>query len=194
MSEAEARSALHAVVYYPDLDCRGLDEFREEYDPFASLIREHLTFVFPVPVEPKPFCDHVRSVASEVEPFEIHIGGLNRTWDHWLYLEIREGHERVVDLHDRLYTGPLGPFLRSDLPYEPHIGIGFFGVGPYDPLDPDTVELDAQAYDTARMAATQLDIDESRQIDSLTVVRLQQDENRLDNVRDVPLGSLQGVA
>lgn len=189
MSESESRSALHAVVYYPELDSPELDEFRQEYDPFATVIREHLTFVFPVPVESEQVCDHVRSMAADVEPFEIHIGGLNRTWDHWLYLEIQEGHDEVVDLHDRLYTGPLRQFLRSDLPYKPHIGIGFFGRGPYDPLNPEAVELDAQAYDTAREAAVRLKIDTSRRINSITAVKLHRGENEVEFVQDIRLGS-----
>lgn len=42
----------------------------------------------------------------------------------------------MVELHDRFYSGPLKEFLRADLPFEPHIGIGFFGKGPYNPLEP----------------------------------------------------------
>lgn len=187
MSETEGQSLLHAVVYYPDLDSPELDTFRQEHDPFASLIREHLTFVFPIPIRTNPFCDHVRSVASDLEPFDIHIAGLSRSWDHWLYLEIRQGREKVVYLHDRLYTGPFREFLRTDLPYEPHIGIGFFGRGSYDPLDPEVVELDTEAYDTARAAVAELGIEASRRIESITVVKL--DKNRLDDVQEIPLGS-----
>lgn len=179
---------LHAVVHYPRLGSPGLDEFRRKHDPFAELIPEHITLVFPIPTPLETLRTHAHSVTRTFEPFEVHIEGLSRTWDHWLYLEIQEGREEIVELHDRLYSGPLKEFLRTDLPFEPHVGIGFFGTGPYDPLDPETVTLDSEAYESARAEAADLGIDASRTVRSLTIVRLDTERNTVENVEDVPLG------
>lgn len=180
---------LHAVVHYPRLESSALDAFRAEHDPFADLIAEHLTLVFPVPLELERLRNHVRSVSSKVDPFGVRIGGLSRTWDHWLCLEIDEGYEEVIALHDRLYTGPLETFLRTDLPYEPHIGIGFFGDGPYDPLDPEDVDLDTESFERARAEAAELATEASRRLASVSIVSLDPDANRLRNVEEVELGS-----
>lgn len=41
-----------------------------------------------------------------------------------LYLLPDQGRAVIVQLHDRLYQGPLAPYLRADLPYLPHITMG----------------------------------------------------------------------
>lgn len=189
MTEQTHPSVLYAVVYYPRVASPGLDEFRRKHDPFAQLIPEHITLVFPIPVKLKALGDHVRSVAGSFEPFDVYIAGLSRTWDHWLYLEIREGCGEIVALHDRLYAGPLAEFLRTDLPFEPHIGIGFFGKGPYNPLEPEVVKLDSKVYEPARAQAAALGIEASRTVRSLTIVRLDPDRSTLDDVEEIPLGS-----
>lgn len=96
MSEEGTGSILHAVVHYPNLDSGALNEFRRRYDPFAELIAEHLTLVFPVPVGLETIRPHVQAVATKVQPFDIHIAGLKRTWDHWMYLGLEEGYEEVI--------------------------------------------------------------------------------------------------
>ncbi|MDM5194062.1 hypothetical protein QUG02_13900 [Bacillus hominis] len=42
----------------------------------------------------------------------------------YLFLEIEQGKEQIEELHDKLYTGPLLPFLRKDIPYIPHVTVG----------------------------------------------------------------------
>lgn len=182
------QSRLYAVVHYPRLASEALDGFRRRHDPFSDLIAEHLTLVFPVPVDLQTIRAHTEAVATRTRPFDVRIAGLSRTWDHWLYLELQEGREEVIRLHDRLYSGPLAGHLRADLPFEPHVGIGFFGEGPYDPLDPEAVELDSEAYERAKTEADELGIDARRRVESVTIVRLDTQQSRLENVREVGLG------
>jgi 2'-5' RNA ligase len=42
----------------------------------------------------------------------------------YVFLVPDEGFAAISLMHDRLYSGPLEPFLRLDLPYVPHITIG----------------------------------------------------------------------
>jgi hypothetical protein len=107
----------------------------------------------------------------------------------WLYLGVEEGYEEIVALHDQLYSGPLEEYLRTDLPFQPHVGLGFFGKGPYDPLDPESVEFDSEAYERAGREAAQLGIDAKRRVDSLSVVRLDAQLGTLEDVGVVRLGS-----
>jgi len=37
---------------------------------------------------------------------------------------LKKGREQVRELHDELYKGPLTEFLRSDIPYIPHVTVG----------------------------------------------------------------------
>ncbi len=189
MSEKGTGSILHAVVYYPHLNFGRLNEFRRKYDPYAELIAEHLTLVFPIPVEFEMIHGHVRTVVREVRPFDIHISGLKRTWDHWMYLGLEEGYEEVRALHDRLYSGPLEKYLRTDLEFEPHVALGFFGKGSYDPLDPAAVEFESEAYGQALREAEDLRVDARRRVGTLTVARLNAGLDTLEDLAVVEIGS-----
>lgn len=37
---------------------------------------------------------------------------------------MEQGKEQIEELHDKLYTGPLLPLLRKDIPYIPHVTVG----------------------------------------------------------------------
>jgi hypothetical protein len=99
-----------------------------------------------------------------------------------------EGRDRVVRLHDELYSGSLRGFQRLDLPFDPHIAIGFFGIGPYDFLDPQPIDLDAEAYRRAVERAEALEMDTWRRIDRVTIVELDPRDGTLRDVEEVTLG------
>lgn len=189
MSEEGTGSALHAVVHYPHLSSGGLTGFRRKYDPYSELIAEHLTLVFPVPVSLEVIRAHVQTVARKFRPFDIHIAGLRKTWDHWMYLGLKEGNEEFIALHDQLYTGPLGEYVRMDLVFEPHIGLGFFGREAFDPLDPQPVELDTESFEQARGEAAELGIDEWRRVETLTIVRFNAGLDMHEDAAVLGLGS-----
>lgn len=39
-------------------------------------------------------------------------------------MEVERGKEKIEELHDRLYTGHLLQFFRTDIPYIPHVTVG----------------------------------------------------------------------
>jgi hypothetical protein len=41
-----------------------------------------------------------------------------------IFLVLDEGYRTMINMHDRLYTGPLASELRLDIPFVPHIGAG----------------------------------------------------------------------
>ena len=72
---------------------------------------------------------HVAAVARKSAPIDF----LCRRVQPWagptdaqahLFLVPDEGRDAIVDLHDRLYRGPLAPQLRPGLPYMPHVTLG----------------------------------------------------------------------
>ena len=110
------------------LPAEPIGSFRKAHYPTAHLLEPHLTVVFPVPaaIGMDVVSGHVRDVASRTQPFDIRLGGLGKSWDHWLFLAVAEGREQVIALHDALYTGVLAPHLWTDEPYIPHVGLGHF--------------------------------------------------------------------
>jgi hypothetical protein len=108
------------------------------------------------------------------KPFPIRIGGFGKSWDHWLFLLLREGNQKAIALHDELYTGILSPYLRTDIEYIPHIGIGLFvrrDAG-YKALNLKIVDFDAKLYSQALKEAESLKIDSLHTVDRLVVNRV----------------------
>jgi hypothetical protein len=170
----------YTLVYYPNFDGKtgeDIEAFRRKYDPFVDSWKPHIPFIFPVPcneVEEEKFTDHVETVLKNWKPFSIRIGGFVKSWDHWLFLLLKEGNGEAIALHDDLYTGILSPYLRRDIDYIPHIGIGLFvrkDAG-YNALDPKIVDFDAKLYSQALKEAESLKIDRFHTVDRLMLNRV----------------------
>jgi len=123
-----------ALVYYLPFNVPALDAFRARYDPRFEVAPPHLTLVFPFQgVDEGALRDHIRRVTASWPAFEVRFRGVTVSWDDFVLLLVEEGREAVIGLHDALYsvgfalraeTGVLAPFLRHDLPFEPHLTLG----------------------------------------------------------------------
>lgn len=121
------------TVAFPTLPAaaeRFIDDFRADHDSSRrDLVAPHFTLVFAcreVPLE--VYTRHVEAVAQSIPPidFECRIAlpaaGAPGGSAH-VFLVPTIGHAGIVELHDRLYEGPLRAALRADLPYVPHITV-----------------------------------------------------------------------
>lgn len=171
------REVKHSLLFYPRFDRKtgeNIEAFRRKYDPFVDYWKPHIPFVFPVPsnkVKEEEFMQHVRAVLKNWKPFPIRIGGFEKSWDHWLLLLLKEGNDKVIALHDELYTGILAPYLRKDIKFNPHIGIALFvrKDSGYNILDPKKVVYDAELYAKALKEAEALRIDSFDTVNKLVV-------------------------
>src|SRR6185295_1521659 len=128
LQEKVQKRVYYALVYYPDFDVRRIDDFRRKYDPHSTLINPHITFMFLVPeaVGEANLVRHIDKVLSGWHSFPVHLAGLEKSWDHWLFLLVAEGRESVTRLHRELYTGILAAYHRPDIEFVPHLGLGLF--------------------------------------------------------------------
>lgn len=167
----------YSIVHYPKIDKLKINEFRRKYDPYVNLVDAHITIVFPLPAKigQGALVDHVSRQLDGWEPFEVKIKGLEKAWDHWLFLTLGEGNRKVIELHDKLYGGILVPYLRSDIEFIPHIGIGLFVKKRYDLRDPKAVEFDQKTYDFAMEEARALDNGQTFLIDTLSLIEIDND-------------------
>jgi hypothetical protein len=181
---------LYSVVFYTKLEHVGFQNLRKRYDPYVNLIDDHISLVFPIPdmVGHANLISHVRRIADSWKSFDVHINGLEKSWDNWLLLKVSEGHDEIVRLHDKLYTGPLAPYLRSDIQYSPHVGIGLFVTEDYDPLNPRKVRWDSSRYKNARAEAESLGLDWWRRLDEFTVVKMDEGLTHLEDIVSIKLG------
>ena len=120
-----------AVVAYPDMEparLRAIESFRASHDPLATFIRAHLTLVFPVDVDADELAQETRSIADSVPAFSVTLSAARASVGidgrSYALLEAHAGAEDVSRLHDRLYSGVLACYLRTDVAYEPHVTVG----------------------------------------------------------------------
>ena len=175
----------------PWLPAEPIGSFRRAYYPTAHLLEPHLTLVFPVPaaIDGDAFREHVRSIVSRTPNFDIRLRGLDKTWDHWLYLAVAEGVDEVIALHDALYTGILLPHLRTEQPYVPHVGLGHFAQeqDTHDPLELRARAFDRARFDEGRREAEKLELDYTGRFNSVHIFGLDEDLTHITRLEEIPL-------
>jgi 2'-5' RNA ligase len=157
----------YALVHYPAVDTSHVDALRRKYDPQADLISPHITLMFPLPssIGESDLVSHLEHVLSGCRQFPIHLTGLEQSADHYLFLVLQQGRAEVIHLHDRIYTGILAPFIRTDLPYVPHVTLGAFE--------------DAEHCSQALRDAERDSLDSQCVLDRLHLVKINDDRSRI---------------
>jgi len=166
--------AYYALAHFPEINTTKIEEFRKKYDPHYKLISAHIVIVFPVPamVGKSKLVNHIKNTLGKWKPFDMHISGLRKSWDQWLFLVLREGNSSMVKLHDELYEGLLSKYLRKDIKYMPHIGLGLFVKGAYNLKNPKKVPLDREKYSAALTKAKKLNFNYKVKVRRLHLVKL----------------------
>jgi 2'-5' RNA ligase len=123
------------VVSYPDMQQQSSDwiaGIRRQYPELShSVLAPHFTFVFPTTgVSENVLVAHVAGCAGRVHPIAFTLRSSLLVKDdsgdtYYVLLVPDEGFSGVVKLHDKLYTGPLADRLRLDIPFIPHITVGY---------------------------------------------------------------------
>jgi 2'-5' RNA ligase len=123
----ETLMVTRAVVAFPQIE-RGevIQRLRERYDPLAASIAPHLTLVFPFEsaLTTDELAEHVSKAVVGFEPFRVRLQGITGQEGEYLFLNVKRGNDQLIELHDRLYNGPLAPFLRPEFTYTPHLTVG----------------------------------------------------------------------
>lgn len=155
-----------------------IEALRRRHDPQAGRIGAHVTLAFGCAgVAEAAYLAHVGAIAEATEAFAFTAARIVPGPDHfgsggYVFLLPEIGAEALAGLHDRLYTGPLAPHLRSDIPYLPHLTLGYCAT-------PDRAE--ALARDIGRDFAPV-----SGRVDALTVVA--REGERITPRAQLPLG------
>ena len=194
------KSLFHAIVHYPEIDTERIEQFRKKHDPTYRLIRAHITVVFGVDqsVSVQSLSDHVRTVLKHWRSFDIELGGFAKSWDHWLFLTLTKGNEKVKKLHDELYEGILAPYLRREIQFIPHIGLGEFvkekemGLLKRKQLhlrDPSRIAFDETRYKTALKEAQNLNLSYSTKMEKLQMIEIDDAYTTITNIKEFPLSS-----
>jgi len=174
----------YALAYFPNIDTSLIDQFRRKYDPTVDLVEPHITILFPVPdiVGVESIIEHIKHVLATWSPFQIHIHGFHKSWDHCLFLTLEEGQNNIIKLNREIYTGILAQYRRTDIKYIPHISLGLFvkNVAEYNLKDPKQLELDKVKYEVALKEARALGLDFKCTLDKLHFVSITNDFSHIE--------------
>lgn len=174
---------LHAFVYKLKTNVSEINKLRSRYDPYHNLIGPHITLIFPTPesVGIQELRNHVKRVISKQTPFDIHFFGLEKSWDHWLNILVKDGNRELVDLHDELYSGVMASFLRKDLPFMPHVGLGLFTQGEYSVFNPEAFELNDGQYRKALKEAESMNFNFWERVEGFELISLNNEGTKIED-------------
>jgi len=172
------------LANYPAIDFKKINFFRKKYDPTFELIEPHIGIMFPVSesIGKINLINHVEKILQPWQPFQIHIRGFVKSWDHWLFLTLEEGNSKVIQLYEEIYSGILSKFQRKDITFIPHIGLGFFAKDQtqYDYSDPQSLELDKENYEKALAEAKKMELDYRCTFDRLHLVKISENFSKFE--------------
>jgi len=177
----------YCLAYFPKVETDRINKIRQRYDPTYNLVSPHLTVIFPVPssVGKKRIINHIDTVLKNWRPFQIHFGGLKKSWDHWLFLTLKNGESEIKRLSKELYSGFLSEYYRDDLEFIPHIGIGLFikNNSQYDYKNPQQLTFDDKTYQQALSEAESIGFDFKCIINNLELLELNDDFTRIRPIK-----------
>jgi 2'-5' RNA ligase len=114
------------VIFPRFLNPTPIHRLRSRFDPLSGEMDPHITLVFPFRSEltPHELQEHLSSVVADIEPFPVLLRGVTGYEWEYLFLNVKQGNDALIDLHDRLYTGPLRPYLQPAHTFLPHLTVG----------------------------------------------------------------------
>ena len=124
----------YLVVAYPKLkqhDFEWIQAYRRNNDPrYFEVVDPHFTLLFAIDdIEKDDFIAEVKKQTEGIQPFgfTIRVATINQNDDGKFFHEFLvpdEGYSNIVKIHDKLYSGLFRDYLRLDIDFIPHIGIG----------------------------------------------------------------------
>lgn len=116
-----------AIVIFPKFkNSDHIQKIRKDFDPLYAYIEPHITLVFPFESDltKNDLKEHLEKQLEEIKPFEVMLKGVTGANDGYIFLDMKEGNDQIIKLHDNLYTGILEDKLNRFIPYVPHITLG----------------------------------------------------------------------
>ena len=117
----------HAIVAFPDTPhIERIERLRRLFDPLARVIPAHVTLVFPFESQlpAAALRAHVERMSMGTRPFDVELTDVAVVEDEYVFLDVGSGRKQLIELHDRLYSGPLARHLSDTHVFRPHITLG----------------------------------------------------------------------
>lgn len=118
------------IMLFPQFNNMELiDRIREKYDPLADKVKPHITLVFPFnsQISSPELENHIKEIVSKISPFHLSLQKITPAKGNYLFLNVDQGKEEIIKLHQLLYQGLLAdyyPKWLKDIEYLPHMTVG----------------------------------------------------------------------
>ncbi|HFQ92542.1 MAG TPA: 2'-5' RNA ligase family protein [Anaerolineae bacterium] len=115
------------VIYLEDNGLGEIEQIRRQYDPLFPAVKAHITLVFPFESDltTNALRAHVRQAAQGIGSFPVQLQTITGQDGRYLFLNVKQGKNQLISLHDKLYSGILKPY-RHNFNYLPHVTVGRF--------------------------------------------------------------------
>jgi 2'-5' RNA ligase len=116
-----------AIVIFPKFDnIQLINEIREKYDPLHHYIAPHITLVFPFgsDITTSELIEHIKCQLAGIGKFDLVMKGVTGAIDGYVFLDVKIGNDKIIEMHDKLYQGLLKKYHNRFIPYIPHLTIG----------------------------------------------------------------------
>ena len=112
------------MVWFPQFaNQKIIDRFRGTHDPLAQSLAPHVMLVFPFHsrLTLDQLAAHAQKVLRAWPCFPVTMHGFWSAQNVFIGVGAQVGADAMVEMHDRLYRGPLAEFLRLEFDFAPHI-------------------------------------------------------------------------
>ncbi len=120
------------IMIFPEFENMSvIDGIRAQYDPLAKHVRPHITLVFPFQsdITTERLELHLTEKLADFYAFPLCMKEITavQSFGNYLFLNLQEGAEEVIRLHQALYTGLLETYHPQWLKgggFYPHMTVG----------------------------------------------------------------------
>lgn len=120
------------ILIFPNFEnINKIQEIRKQYDELAEIIMPHITLAFPFEnnISNNQLKAELLDIIKEFKPFKIKCSGIKLKKDHrintyYIFLNIVEGQEQIIKIHQQIYSKILNDIDINKYDYEPHITLG----------------------------------------------------------------------
>lgn len=116
-----------AIVMFPKFNnINPINEIREKYDPLFDYIAPHITLVFPFKsdISTAELAKYLDQTLYGIGPVNLKMRGTIGSTDGYIFLEVKKGNDKIIEMHDRLYDGLLKEHHNRFIPFMPHLTLG----------------------------------------------------------------------
>ena len=120
------------ILIFPKFEnISEIEKVRKKYDELYGILPPHITLAFPFrnDISNNKLKEQLLDVISDIKPFKVKCKGISLKKDekinsYYIFLNIVEGKEIIVEIHNRIYKNILKDIDVKKYNYEPHITLG----------------------------------------------------------------------